>query len=631
MVLRWTLLLIARKGYKERTITGFESTPDINVVPDTLTTKTYKFDSHAPIRNLIDNNTANIERLKDDIGDGLDTTPENRTRVFANRAITDTTGSSGGWEFESDNPSLLPVGNAQETPTAAASNSAYKGISIDVPKARWEAMDKILITATHANQVVAAQFMPFYKADMVAGTRYTVGISGSGRVKAQMYFEEDKNQLGQADRNSNRLVIEVVAGGSTGWYIGEVVFINNTGGSSSGTGDVDLSAYSTTAEVDTKDALVLQNANNYTDDEIAKIPSTDLSDYSTTTQVDAKDQVILTAAKQYTDDNSGSTDLSGYDTSVEANVKNEAIYGRAQAWANQQDEVYAAGLQTLINSGDATTLQAAKDYTDANAPDVDLSAYSTTAQVDAKDQAILTAANTHAEGQDSLIASTLSQQITSGDTATLNSAKDFTYSREQIDTKDTADRAYTDTAIARIPTTDLSPYSTTTQVDAKDQAILAAAKADATTKDTAVLAAANAYTDENAGKFVSSITLDQNDDDKIKLGYSDSGSTPIELDWLPNPGNTAGTKTLLKVQRVGTEKRLLGSTTEDLYEDLNSLSDSAADNKRLKGQHIRSGSVPLDRLDSSTQAKINAPAVDLSGYSTTSQINAKDARYIITS
>ena len=157
-------------------------------------------------------------------------TPENRTRVFANSALVGTGSSSTGWQFKSDNASLLPVGNAQETPAVAAGTGTYKGISIDIPKARWNAMDKIEITASHANQVVSGTVMPFYKADMRPGTRYTVGVSGSGRVKMQMYFEEDKNQLGTADRNSNRLVIEMTEGGTTGWYIGEVVFINDTGG-----------------------------------------------------------------------------------------------------------------------------------------------------------------------------------------------------------------------------------------------------------------------------------------------------------------------------------------------------------------------------------------------------------------
>ena len=167
-------------------------------------------------------------------GSGGSSTPETRTRVFANSAIVGVGSSATGWQFKSGNASLLAVGNAQETPTAAAGSGTYKGISIDIPKARWEAMDKIEITASHANQVVSGTVMPFYKADMVAGTRYTVGISGSGRVKMQMYFEEDKNQLGTADRNSNRLVIEMTEGGTTGWYIGEVVFINNTGGSAGG-------------------------------------------------------------------------------------------------------------------------------------------------------------------------------------------------------------------------------------------------------------------------------------------------------------------------------------------------------------------------------------------------------------
>ena len=185
---------------------------------------------------------------------------------------------------------------------------------------------------------------------------------------------------------------------------------------------------------------------------------------------------------------------------------------------------------------------------------------------------------------------------------------------------------------------DLNVYYTKDEINTRDANTLTSAqgytypKATIDSKiasgDTTTLAAAKRYTDDNAvGKFVNRITLDNADDDKIKLGYSDN-STGLELDWLPNPGNTNGSSTLLKVERIGSKKRLLGSTTEDLYEDLNDLSDSAADSKRLKGQHIRTGSIAENRLDAATQAKLNSSGggdVDLSGYYTKPETDAKIA------
>ena len=108
-----------------------------------------------------------------------------------------------------------------------------------------------------------------------------------------------------------------------------------------------------------------------------------------------------------------------------------------------------------------------------------------------------------------------------------------------------------------------------------------------------------------ASKFVDSITLDPNDDDKIKLGYSDD-STGVEVDWLPEPGNTNGNLSLLKVQRVGTEKRLLGSTSADVTAEINSLSDSTANNTKLRGTLIQTGTIAEETLTTAVQTKLNA-------------------------
>ena len=148
---------------------------------------------------------------------------EKSVRVFANRGLKEATTGEGGWRFIQNNPSLLNVSGSLETPTDAASTNAYKGISIGVSKTNWDKMDKIILTAAHANQVWLGTSAPVYKADLIAGEKVLVGATGTGRIKIKLYFEEDKNEEDVADTNSNRLVIEMTEGGTTGLYIGEVI------------------------------------------------------------------------------------------------------------------------------------------------------------------------------------------------------------------------------------------------------------------------------------------------------------------------------------------------------------------------------------------------------------------------
>ena len=64
---------------------------------------------------------------------------------------------------------------------------------------------------------------------------------------------------------------------------------------------VDLSAYETIVNVDSKDAATLASANLYTDNAIAAIPPVDLSAYETIVNVDSKDAATLASANLYTD------------------------------------------------------------------------------------------------------------------------------------------------------------------------------------------------------------------------------------------------------------------------------------------------------------------------------------------
>ena len=430
----------------------------------------------------------------------------------------------------------------------------------------------------------------------------------------------------------------------------------------------DLTIYSTTEQIDDKDAVVLQDAKDYTYDK-ATIDSKDRTTLQSAqgytysrADIDSRDRTTLQSAQGFT---YSRTDIDN---------KDSATLQSAQGYT------YPKG---TIDNKDANTLQAAKDYTDQEILSAELSGGDV--EVDLSDYYTKTESDTN-------------------DANTLTSAQGYTYPKATIDSKDTAATNAANSATD----TKLTRYSPTTDVDSKDAATLTAAKAytdenagdevnaaleslisdmewkvelrrhnrsgspvapatiglsytssfldlifpNAITKEqidalvlnrnfaftvpqgvvtftptaflntgtinsqfhrerysaTFVLHGAPSGSDPNDGhqttlyrassadgKFINGILIDRADDDKIKLSYSDD-STGLELDWLPNPGNSDGSRTLMKVQRIGTEKRLLGSTTEDLYEDLNSLSDSASDTKRLKGQHIRSNSIPADRI-----------------------------------
>ncbi|MFD2869898.1 hypothetical protein ACFSY7_15500 [Kurthia populi] len=106
-------------------------------------------------------------------------------------------------------------------------------------------------------------------------------------------------------------------------------------------GNIDLSALSTKEETatavqsakdyaDMKDVDTLQSARDYTNAEISKIPPVDLSGYSTTEQVEAKDAEILQQAKQYTDNHVPVIDTSGFATKESvADVSNNLVLHQA--------------------------------------------------------------------------------------------------------------------------------------------------------------------------------------------------------------------------------------------------------------------------------------------------------------
>ena len=195
---------------------------------------------------------------------------------------------------------------------------------------------------------------------------------------------------------------------------------------------------------------------------------------------------------------------------------------------------------------------------------------------------------------------------TTGDTNTLNAAK-----------------LYADTQDAAHSADDLQAAKD--YADTQDDLNLTGLSSAITDGDATTLTSAQTYADDN-DKFVDSISLDNSDDDKIKLGYNDN-STGLELDWLPDPGSTNGSLTLIQVKRVGGEKRLLGSTSADVTAEINSLSDSSANNLKIRGTLIQTGTIAEETLTTEVQTKLNASGsgtTDLSAYSETTAIDAKD-------
>jgi hypothetical protein len=233
----------------------------------------------------------------------------------------------------------------------------------------------------------------------------------------------------------------------------------------------DLSNYATLSEVSDFDAAVLAEAKDYTDLQIAAIPSVDLSAYETIVNVDSKDAATLASANLYTDNAIAAipgVDLSGIQSDIDdlevltASIQSDVDDLEVLVAANVSDidalELEMPLKETIVNvdSKDAATLASANLYTDnaiAAIPPVDLSAYATTEYVDTN-FALLSDLSNYA---------TLSE-VSDFDTAVLAEAKD-----------------YTDQQIAAIPPVDLSAYETIVNVDSKDAA---------------TLASANLYTDE---------------------------------------------------------------------------------------------------------------------------------------
>ena len=216
-------------------------------------------------------------------------------------------------------------------------------------------------------------------------------------------------------------------------------------------GDLDLSGYDTSTEVDTK---------------IASIPGADLSGYDTSSEVDTKIAAIPGA------------DLSGYDTSSEVDVKIAGVIDSAPETLNTlnelalalgDDENHVTTMTTLIGTKSDSSHDHSAHYYLKSEVDTALNLKSNLATTYTKTE-VDTALNLKAN-----LATTYSK--TEVDTSlNLKSDKTNTYTKGEVDTAisnvsvdlsayDTS--VQVDTKIAAIPDTDLSAYDTSSEVDVK--------------------------------------------------------------------------------------------------------------------------------------------------------------------
>ena len=117
--------------------------------------------------------------------------------VFANSAIEKEGGETGGWNFthaaDGADIKYLKVPDDDITP-ANLDTEEFNGISIQVPKTRWETADKIVVTATHGGQIFFSHSSPVYISDLTAGesNKVRVKTSGESKLKINLYLRRTK-------------------------------------------------------------------------------------------------------------------------------------------------------------------------------------------------------------------------------------------------------------------------------------------------------------------------------------------------------------------------------------------------------------------------------------------------------
>ena len=208
----------------------------------------------------------------------------------------------------------------------------------------------------------------------------------------------------------------------------------------------------------------LQDAKDYADEKIAAIPAVDLSPYETVANVDIKDAAKLLEAKQYADEKVAaipSVDLSGYYTKSEIDSE---VSGLESSISSEQSRAMAAesalqsGLSQAVSSVTIAVNSLQSQITQENSR-----AQAAEGVLDGRLDVIepkVTAIESDMadlEGYNLDLRNDLDQEIS--DRAAADSAK-------LVEAK-----AYTDSKIAAIPSTDLSGFYTKSEIDSKESAL----------------------------------------------------------------------------------------------------------------------------------------------------------------
>ena len=232
---------------------------------------------------------------------------------------------------------------------------------------------------------------------------------------------------------------------------------------------------------------------------------------------------------------------------------------------------------------------------------------------------------------------------TSGGSSGTTDLSDY-YTKRQTDAHDattlTEAKAYADNVVAP----DLSTYATNASVDEKDATTLATATAtaatDATTKDTAVLTAAKSYAD-TLGVGDGTITTAKIADGAItsaKIGSRQVNDANIfEVSGSKIKDGTITTSKIgagqiqfanMAVSSVGVSQLGRNSVSTVKIQDGAVTSDKIG-GQQVQNQHIANDTIGEEKLAPVVKTKLNASGggstADLTGYSTTVQVDAKDA------
>ena len=343
----------------------------------------------------------------------------------------------------------------------------------------------------------------------------------------------------------------------------------------------------TRKEIDAKDADTLQAAKDYADG-----LEPDLTAYSTTVQVDSKDADTLQSAKDYAD--AIETDLSAYSTTVQINAKDEAIYNRAKQYTD--DNAGSGVNDTLLADRKWTIEIQSSSFNSKTAAGTDFAIfYDATRSTDIV--GFVFPSGTTADYVNGLFLNKkLLFSLPEGDVEFTPTAagsisflgnSQYSYRFEATMKFDTG-----------VPTTSNSNnnYITTLYRTIDDVEVL-----DNTIVD---------VTEYSTNPDVDEVKVENG---KIVLGLTD-GSELESAQFMPSPANQPHARVMVTAARnAASQINLTATTSADVTETINALSNSATANEKIHAQAIRDGTIAEIKLDAATQNKLNTAARDGEG------------------